>query len=560
MRGRSLEHLTIPKALALAAAVTVCLAAWETLAFRDATGWRAYVQYLFIPFNGWWFRVAALAFTLASLAQVAALLFGTLSLGRGARCLALLVVWGAIAFDQGYLGAYGRLSTEEDILVALTVSSAQRQDAVALFFDPRSWGAGLILAPLLWTARVAAGRLLPPIVVGTLGFYSLAHLAEDRLFFRLPFPAVSLGSFQRSATAFLWRHVVATPVERESVEPIEGPTAQVNVVLILDESVAGDHLSINGYERLTTPFLSGLEARGDLLNLGLAVAGSTCSHSSGHLLLTGARPRHLPDPAGLQRSPSLIQFARAAGLRTHFFDGQMNSFWLGARWLWKGNAADRLEVDEWRGASEFAAPTSAATDLRLARQLRHTLETQAGAFIWVLKAGAHPAYTSCTASASEWNPAADMSDRAEMVNAYDNCVRASVDGFFATLFEGPATWLEQTVVIYTSDHGQTLGRGGVRHSQCGDTSNEVVVPLFIVGAPDHLARVDRRWLNRAAHENIFATILDFAGASSRKSDRYAPSLLDPPGTVAPRVFMGINVDVSRPVLFDESLIRRGGGS
>ena len=549
-----------PKAALLAVAVSIGLVAWEALAFRDATGWRAYLHYLFIPFNGWWFRVAALAFTLASLAQVAALLFSTMSLSRGPRLLALVCVWAAIAFDQGYLGVYGRFSTEEDLLVALTVSTTQRADAVALFFDRRSWGAALILAPLLWTRRVAAGRLLLPVIaVGSIGFYSLAHLVEDRLFFRLPFPAVSLGSFQRSATAFLWRHAAVTPVGREPVAPIEDATPRMNVVLIVDESVAGDHLSINGYERPTTPFLSALEARGELLNLGLAVAGSTCSHSSGHLLLTGVRPRDLPNPAGLQRSPTLLQFARAAGLRTHFFDGQMNAFWLGARSLWKGNAVDRLSVDEWRGANEFAAATAAATDQRLARRLRQTLETQWGAFVWVLKAGAHPAYTSCTTSASEWVPSSDMSDPAAMVNAYDNCIRAGVDGFFATLIEEPAPWRGETVIIYTSDHGQTLGRGGARHSQCGDTSTEVVVPLFIVGPPERLAKIERGWRDRAAHENIFATVLDLSGASARKDDRYASSLLDPPGRLSPRVFMGINLDVSRPVLFDESLIRHGGG-
>jgi len=156
------------------------------------------------------------------------------------------------------------------------------------------------------------------------------------------------------------------------------------------------------------------------------------------------------------------------------------------------------------------------------------------------------------------DPATDMSDPVAMVNAYDNCIRAGVDGFFATLFEGPAPWLERTVVIYTSDHGQTLGRGGARHSQCGDTSTEVVVPLFIVGSAERLAKVERGWRDRASHENIFATVLDLSGASARKTGRYAPSLLDPPGAVGPRVFMGINVDVSRTVVFDESLIRAGG--
>ena len=84
-----------------------------------------------------------------------------MSLSRGPRLLALVCVWAAIAFDQGYLGVYGRFSTEEDLLVALTVSTTQRADAVALFFDRRSWGAALILAPLLWTRRVAAVAISP---------------------------------------------------------------------------------------------------------------------------------------------------------------------------------------------------------------------------------------------------------------------------------------------------------------------------------------------------------------------------------------------------------------
>ena len=62
-----------------------------------------------------------------------------------------------------------------------------------------------------------------------------------------------------------------------------------NIVLVIDESIRGDHLSVNGYKRETTPFLDALSQEDSFYNWGLAVAGATCSHPSNSLILTGVR-------------------------------------------------------------------------------------------------------------------------------------------------------------------------------------------------------------------------------------------------------------------------------
>jgi glucan phosphoethanolaminetransferase (alkaline phosphatase superfamily) len=62
------------------------------------------------------------------------------------------------------------------------------------------------------------------------------------------------------------------------------------VVIILDESIRGDHLSINGYERKTTPFLEQLQEQHKLFSWGIAVSASTGSRFTYESLITGLTP------------------------------------------------------------------------------------------------------------------------------------------------------------------------------------------------------------------------------------------------------------------------------
>ena len=550
--------------LVFAALVLAALLIEEAFAFRAGTfsnGWKDYAAYLMLPGHNWRFRGAAIAFMVIAMVQVFVGLYLVQGLEKPTRMITLSIAWLAASFEQAYLGTYGRFSTEADLAMAVTDTALKHwKTAIELYFEKRSLFCALLFLALVRAPRARRFRNLTLAAFGTLtiGFYSLAWKLDDRLFSFRPFATVSLAASQRSLTALILGRALTPPVERDPLPLFNGAGPKTNVVFIVDESVAGDRLSLNGHARPTTPFLDRLEQEKRLVNLGLAVAGTTCSHSSGNLLLTGLGPEEMPATERLQKTPSLFQFAHAAGYRTHFFDGQMTTFWLGTRVFWKGSFGDWRMVDDWRPAGQFEAPTRAGTDRRLARAIRETLdETPEGAFIWIWKAGAHVPYTSCySPAAALWGAAADRLDEpVSLLNAYDNCLVEVVDGFFEELLKPPHPWLDHTVFVYTSDHGQTLSRGGLRYTHCGNSPLEVVVPLFVVGDAAAVKSVDVSWRNAAAHENIFPSLLDFMGVpASARPTRYAPSFLHERTGEPQRVFRGPDLDRGPATAFPENLI------
>jgi glucan phosphoethanolaminetransferase (alkaline phosphatase superfamily) len=107
----------------------------------------------------------------------------------------------------------------------------------------------------------------------------------------------------------------------------------------------------------------------------------------------------------------------------------------------------------------------------------------------------------------------DPADRPKVVKQYSNAVRWSVDKFFERLLQRPLP--AGTLILYTSDHGQTLSANGRLQSHCSQgrlaIQEEANVPLFGITS-------DREWqalLSRGAAENhdrastldIFPTLL-----------------------------------------------------
>jgi glucan phosphoethanolaminetransferase (alkaline phosphatase superfamily) len=62
---------------------------------------------------------------------------------------------------------------------------------------------------------------------------------------------------------------------------------------------------------------------------------------------------------------------------------------------------------------------------------------------------------------------------------------------------------DETVIIYTGDHGQTLYSNG-KASHGGASIAEASVPLFMIGKIPN--RVDTNY--KASHQNLYPTILD----------------------------------------------------
>jgi lipid A ethanolaminephosphotransferase len=296
-----------------------------------------------------------------------------------------------------------------------------------------------------------------------------------------------------------------------------------NIVFVVDESVRGDHLGIDGYERDTTPLLAILSSSGKLKNWGIASSGATCSIESNNLLLTGLHD--LPDTDfNVYKLPTIFQYAKAAGYKNYYFDGQLST-------VWNGKASD-LDDYEWINAKNFAALQPYEIDHEIAARVRQIVASGTGNFIWINKRGTHKPYERAyPADANVWQPAlygADDSgfygsvDHDQLVNSYDNALLYNLQSFFSPLVEPGIP--DGTVIVYTSDHGQTLGENGAVVSHCSTTRNEAVVPLFVIGGDARLTSADASY--KASHENLFATLLDLMNIpDTARQYPYAVSLL-----------------------------------
>jgi glucan phosphoethanolaminetransferase (alkaline phosphatase superfamily) len=102
--------------------------------------------------------------------------------------------------------------------------------------------------------------------------------------------------------------------------------------------------------------------------------------------------------------------------------------------------------------------------------------------------------------------------REKLVNTYDNGIRFEVDEFFRVLVSD--TTNRNYVILYTSDHGQTLAEHGQVYTHMKPDQVIVDVPAFFVvgeqyGQKGLLAGIPPGI--RVSHLNNFATLLDLMG-------------------------------------------------
>jgi glucan phosphoethanolaminetransferase (alkaline phosphatase superfamily) len=494
-----------------------------------------------------------LALIVASMGLFISFVHTSLLLPWRHRAVAVAMFSLACCIEYAWQGALTRYTDAGDIRQFLVVAdSGTLTQGLKIFF---SWDAllpSLAFAALLAAAPRPAGSAglmrLAGVLAVMLSFYAATAQASHyvqiyRDFLKYPVPAFNavfrtLGDYTR---------VVADTYDgpRDLVPPVTSlAEPRRNIVFVVDESVRGDHLSLNGYHRATTPYLQSLEAAGRLQNWGIASSVTTCSDSSTGLLLSGLRPDDLPDTHYVsKKAPTILQYAKAVGYRTAFFDGLMNE-------LWNLSTRDLSYVDDWRGVKHFGG-AGPDVDVAIARAAREVLTTSRGNFLWIGKAGAHFMYhRRFPDSAARWRPYVDTDDwvgqdAAAMVNAYDNAISYNLDRFFQTLL-GP-DGLADTTIVYTSDHGETLLDHASRTPHCGFTRNEAIVPLFMIGGPP---AADTAY--RASHPNIFPTLLDLMGVPDGLRQRpYALSLLTATRRDSvPRFFLGPHLQGTQRIAFD----------
>jgi glucan phosphoethanolaminetransferase (alkaline phosphatase superfamily) len=368
-------------------------------------------------------------------------------------------------------------------------------------------------------------------------------------------------------TAWAFEHRLPLYAEREGpyFAAEEAPLAD-HIVLVVDESISGHWLGVNGAPVATTPWLS--SRPGGVFSYGIASAISNLSSSSNLVLQTGLRPDQLPDREFRSlRGPNVFAYLAAAGFHTALLDAQTYSD--SPPNLMTGFDLKRIDTVVRVREAATGLPEH-AVDFEVLPTIRRLIESHPRTFTYLVKTGAHLPYED--KSPPDERPFTQAGSRGPRAirEAYWNAIRWTTDHFLHELAGQLEASGRDVLVIYTSDHGQwladerTADRRISPHATVLDPpSEQASVPLVLLAfgprtRPAIAARFSDALVDSASAYEIFPTILRAAGFSSGDTtSRYGPSLFEAGALRPARTFVSGNIFGTNPGAY---VLNRGVGS
>jgi glucan phosphoethanolaminetransferase (alkaline phosphatase superfamily) len=448
------------------------------------------------------------------------------------RILYFLLFSITVVTEYGVYRAFHRFSSLVDVGIAVFAGDPRfTAQAGLIYFNYWAFIPITVFMVLLFATKPVLRRSLLVFAMTIVllgGFFFLSAYFTPNRYYALSFSETLRSTVDLATSWYIGkshgvadRFVYAEP--RRTVGFKADTTPTNNIVMIVDESLNGDHLSLNGYRRPTSPKLEELARNGFLKNWGVAAAGATCSVSANVLLATGVNI--LPDDGwDIYRLPTIFSFARAMNYKNYYFDGQVT-------WAWNGKPSDIRDFGTWVKTDELQKAAGAYYDIdgEIARRVREITSTSTGNFIWINKCGVHEPYRVSYPTDGNGLPldgkgyyTAGSSLPQTIIDNYDNAVDYNQRVFFDELIKERPD--KDTFYIYTSDHGEYLTDDRQTAGHCGDVKQMASVPLAMIAEPPALDGVDVNF--KASHSNIFATLLDLmAFPDDQRPYAYSISLL-----------------------------------
>ena len=358
-----------------------------------------------------------------------------------------------------------------------------------------------------------------------------------------------------------------------------GPAAARDIILIVDESIAGQYLDINDPAGAYSGLSRSLEDA-SIHNFGLATSATNCSYGSNMALRYGGFGTEFQK--NVKNRPSIWSFAKVAGFRTHYiypyagFEPYLTEDQL--RSIDRPASFDHMPLIE--------------RDQKAAEAMRVLLNNDESDFVFVNKMGGHFSVNrSYPADRTFYRPALSRDrlwdldgNSVELFpsiiqqpddwrlyrNSYRNALHWNVGTFFDRIFKDSD--LSDAIIIYTADHGQNLHEKSnpAKGTHCATYPiiEEAIVPLVLIAGGNtsgkhwHASAVANK--DKLTHSHIFPTLLSFMGYSSSKLTRRYGETMDGATPDRPSYLINVTfdggvsarsvefdmVDVARPLVSD----------
>ena len=297
-------------------------------------------------------------------------------------------------------------------------------------------------------------------------------------------------------------------------------------VLVIGESHSKRHMSLYGYPRDTTPKLVQRSRADNLIVFENAYSNHTHTVQSLSFALTEANQYN---GKSWTTTPSLIDVARQAGIRTYWISNQqMLGLWHNVVALLAKESEKVVSINKKIG--RLKKPDK--QDEALIPHLRDALREPGEKLIVVHLIGSHFSY--CIRFPDSWNvytgalePSAfgkvSAATKPRWVNCYDNSVRYNdyiLDMVFNSLEESqvPAS------ALYFPDHSEDVFNGKHHNSGVFDFSMSEIPLIFTASAswkkqfPGHWERLFNNRKKIFTNDAIFETVLGLMGLESNHID------------------------------------------
>lgn len=319
---------------------------------------------------------------------------------------------------------------------------------------------------------------------------------------------------------------------KEVTIPITSEPKIDNIIVIVDESIRGDFIDLN-YNRNTTPYL--LSIKDQIINYGLATSSYNRSNGSNAILRMGIGPEEYYSIKGrnLFSNPFIWQYAHKAGYETVYIDAQKNIY---HNYM---NDEEAAHIDIFINTNNLNE--KGCTDHAAAIKIRELIKLPGKKFIFLVKHGAHFHYeNSYPDSQRIFTPVMDKGiptrNREKLVNSYRNAIRWKVNEFFKILLTDIS--LKNTIIIYTSDHGQNLfddkkNDTNLLHGRSKNSiPQEAIVPMLVFTHNEIVKKQFSQMVlvnfNKCTHFQIFPTTLYLMGYDKDMVvEKYYKTLLYP---------------------------------
>lgn len=288
-------------------------------------------------------------------------------------------------------------------------------------------------------------------------------------------------------------------------------------VLVIGETARAANLGIYGYERNTTPLMEKLRG---LVVFNDVFTQSNTTHKSVPMLLSAVSADNFND---IYKQKSVITAFKEAGYSTAYFSNQRRNHSLIDFF---GEEADVTEF------IKDSLPVDANVyDAELLGRLKRFLATDTAAkrFVVLHTYGSHFNYRErYPADKAYYKPdmytSASQDNRATLINAYDNTIRAT-DEFLNSVVCVVDAECVPSAVVYVSDHGEDIYDDDGKHFLHASpipSYNQLRVPLLVWTSQsyDTLYPSKRECMLKNADEKIvtglvvFHTLLDLADIST----------------------------------------------